>query len=129
MKLDILGLEFFVHKTHRADLGDGFEFRWNADHGPLTWEWLYKLGQYFGTQLIDLDNYSQGGCDTCGYGEEHGYEIAVYHPTINVPVFPPEPPKHQPVFFAPTLAPAVCCDPEPWMWTNPVKCTVKVPDG
>lgn len=45
---------------------------------------LFKLSEIFGTQKIDVDHYSKGGCETCDYGSDYGHTIQIYDATKNV---------------------------------------------
>jgi hypothetical protein len=47
----------------------------------LTFAMLSQLGELFGTNEINFDDYDVQGCETCGYGGDHGRKITIYKPT------------------------------------------------
>jgi len=51
----------------------------------LSFSILKQLSELFGTNEIDVDDYSYGGCETCDYGSDYGHTIQVYNPTKNWP--------------------------------------------
>lgn len=64
----------------------GFSFKYGRMYSApeLSFKTLKQLSDHFGTEEIDVDNYSQGGCDTCDYGSDYGHTIQIYNPTKNV---------------------------------------------
>lgn len=49
----------------------------------LNFSALMKLSELFGTENIDVDNYSRGGCETCDWGSDYGHTIQVREITKN----------------------------------------------
>lgn len=48
----------------------------------LNFKILKALGELFGTDEIDVDDYcNSGGCDTCDYGSDFGHTIQIMVPT------------------------------------------------
>lgn len=45
---------------------------------------LMKLSDLFGTDEIDVDNFAEGGCESCDYGSNYGHTIQIKNPTKNV---------------------------------------------
>jgi hypothetical protein len=82
----------------RALLGDGeyikvekhktnsFEIKYGRMYNSpgINFATLKKLSDMFGTDKIDVDNYSSGGCDTCDWGSDYGHTIQIYEPTKRV---------------------------------------------
>lgn len=77
-------------------LGKGFEIDFTQMYNsPLStlgeqlseFEFLRRIGEHFGTECVDVDEVSEGGCETCDYWSRYGYEIQVYNATKNVPEF------------------------------------------
>lgn len=71
-----------VTKTER-----GFSLMLGAMYeapGVITFAKLQMLSELFGTVKIDVDDYSEGGCETCDYGSDYGHEIKIYEPTKNL---------------------------------------------
>lgn len=52
---------------------------------PMNYKFLSQLGEFFGTEEIDVDDVAEGGCETCDYRSRYGYEIQVKNPTKNDP--------------------------------------------
>lgn len=52
----------------------------------LNFGTLKELSELFGTDNIDVDDYSYRGCDTCDYGSDYGHEIQVRNPTKTLEV-------------------------------------------
>lgn len=50
----------------------------------LNLEGLLAIGALFGTKSVDVDNYANGGCETCDYGSEYGHTLQIRRPTKNV---------------------------------------------
>jgi hypothetical protein len=53
----------------------------------LTAAQLMELVELFGTKDIDVDGYSQSGCETCDWGSSYGHDIIIRNPTKNVSEF------------------------------------------
>lgn len=72
------------------ELDNGIEIDYHQMYGApsLSFAMLKKLSEFFGTDHIDVDNYSRGGCETCDFGSAYGHTIQVLDPTKNVPQFP-----------------------------------------
>jgi hypothetical protein len=49
----------------------------------LSFKHLENLSKTFGTTNIDVDNYTQSGCDTCDYGSSYGNTIQLRDVTVN----------------------------------------------
>lgn len=45
---------------------------------------LKKISEFFGTDSIDVDDYSMGGCETCDYGSSYGHDFQIYGATKNI---------------------------------------------
>lgn len=44
----------------------------------LSFAMMMSLGEFFDTQMIETESeYYHGGCETCDYGSEAGYELHV----------------------------------------------------
>lgn len=41
---------------------------------------LKRLSELFGTEKIDVDDWSMGGCDTCDYGSSYVRTFQIYEP-------------------------------------------------
>lgn len=65
---------------------NSFQIRYGQEYNApeLNLRKLIELSKLFGTTEIDVDDYSQSGCDTCDYGSDYGHEIQVYNPTLHV---------------------------------------------
>lgn len=48
---------------------------------------IMALVELFGTKDIDVDGYSQSGCETCDFGSSYGHDIIIRNPTKNVSEF------------------------------------------
>ncbi len=66
-----------------AAIAGGYEITYGKmyDAPPLNLDTLMRLSDLFGTTSIDVDRYSQGGCDTCDWGSDYGHTIQIYKPT------------------------------------------------
>jgi uncharacterized protein (TIGR02996 family) len=53
------------------------------DAPGVTFDLLKALSDLFGTTHIDVDDYAEGGCETCDWGSDYGHTIQVYEPTRN----------------------------------------------
>lgn len=67
-------------------INEGFEIEYGSmyHHPELGFKQLKQLSELFGTESIDVDNYSQSGCDTCDYGSDYGHTIQIRSATKNV---------------------------------------------
>lgn len=45
---------------------------------------LLKLVEMFGTEEIDVDDFSYGGCETCDYGSDYGHTLQLYNVTKRI---------------------------------------------
>lgn len=63
----------------------GFELQYSNmyERPTLGLKKLMQLSKLFGTEEIDVDDFSCGGCETCDYGSDYGHTIQVYNPTQN----------------------------------------------
>lgn len=52
----------------------------------LNFYQLMGLSKIFGTECIDVDNYSYAGCDTCDYGSSYIKTIQIWNITKNLDV-------------------------------------------
>jgi predicted nucleic-acid-binding Zn-ribbon protein len=50
----------------------------------ISFSKLLALSKLFGTEKIDVNDYSQSGCETCDYGSSYQHTIQVYDPTSNI---------------------------------------------
>ena len=50
----------------------------------VTFANLLKLSEYFGTTVIDVDDYANSGCETCDYGSDYGHDITIKNPTRGI---------------------------------------------
>jgi hypothetical protein len=57
------------------------------DAPPLTAERLMALCDLFGTRNIDVDRRSEGGCESCDWGSQYGYELTIRGATNYVDEF------------------------------------------
>lgn len=66
---------------------DHFVIKWTEQYRApdLSYELLRKLAEHFGTEKIDVEDYSSSGCETCDYGSAYGHEIQVFGATKNIP--------------------------------------------
>lgn len=66
-------------------LSNGYELEWTKMYEPpeLNFNTLKELSDLFGTTNIDVDNYSQGGCETCDWGSKYGHTIQIRDITKN----------------------------------------------
>lgn len=77
-----------VFKAHLRVEGHGraaAQLVWGKmyDAPGVTFDLLQALSTLFGTTRIDVDDYAQGGCETCDWGSDYGHTIQVYDPTKN----------------------------------------------
>jgi hypothetical protein len=56
------------------------------DAPDMNFTILKAIGEFFGTDEVDVDDYSFGGCESCDYGSDYGHEIQVYNPTKNLDI-------------------------------------------
>lgn len=66
------------HCTIR-EMRNGFEIDYGRmyDSPNLNFAKLKALGELFGTEEINVDNYSESGCETCDYGSSYGHTIQI----------------------------------------------------
>lgn len=78
--------DFAKSYTHPT-LGVGFEIDFTKMYNApeLTFTMMKELSEYYGTDQIDFDEYSQSGCETCDYGSCYGYKIQIFGATKNIP--------------------------------------------
>jgi hypothetical protein len=64
----------------------GFELSLGAmyESPGITFAKLQGLAKLFKTDNIDVDNYSQGGCETCDFGSDYGHTIQILDPKKNI---------------------------------------------
>lgn len=64
-------------------IDNGYEINFGAEYESpnLSFAKLMKLAELFGTTNIDVDDYAQGGCETCDFGSCYGHDIQVREPT------------------------------------------------
>lgn len=90
LKTILLGEENYSHPSISIrKLDNGIEIDFHQMYGApnISFGMLKKLSDLFGTEKIDVDNYSRGGCETCDWGSAYGHTIQVLEPTKNVPGF------------------------------------------
>lgn len=88
----ILGFDSYKERVNPAELtiykmsgGIELDFSKMYDAPTLSLSMLKALGEFFGTEQIDVDNYSESGCESCDHGSAYGHKIQVLGPTKNVP--------------------------------------------
>ncbi len=61
------------------------EIKWSRmyEAPTLGYETLRKIAEHFGTEKVDVDDHSQGGCETCDYGSSYGHIISIDEATKN----------------------------------------------
>ena len=64
----------------------GFELSLGAmyESPGITFAKLQGLSQLFETDKINVDDYSECGCDTCDYGSDYGHTIQILDPKKNI---------------------------------------------
>lgn len=69
--------------------GQYIEIEYGAmyERPQLDFAKLVRLSEIFGTQKIDVDDYSNYGCESCDYGSDYGHTIQIYEPTKNIQEF------------------------------------------
>lgn len=75
--------------AHQYKKKEAFEIEWGDmyERPELSFASLKRLSEIFGTEEIDVDQYSNGGCESCDYGSDYGHTIQIYNPTKNVGEF------------------------------------------
>lgn len=65
---------------------DLIEIRYGAMYQApaLNLDRLLAIGALFGTKAVDVDDYANGGCETCDYGSDYGHTIQVRRPSKNI---------------------------------------------
>lgn len=78
---DTLKIESGVRKY-----GQCYDITIGAMYEPpvLNFGILKSLSEMFGTDEINVDDYSQAGCETCDYGSEYGHTIEIRRPTLRL---------------------------------------------
>lgn len=71
-------------KIKKIDKGLQITYGCQYTSPELSFAKLVELSELFGTKEIDVDNYSQSGCESCDYGSDYGHDIQIYNPTKNV---------------------------------------------
>jgi len=89
---EVFKADFDLYNYESCDLvkiDGGFEIQlrrmYDGDLPGPTLERLMRLADFFGTTSIDVDNYAQGGCETCDYGSSYGFDLQVRGATKNIP--------------------------------------------
>jgi hypothetical protein len=93
-KVKILEALENILKSGEYEDGEISDLRWNDtrkiisfryssmyDSPPLNFSTMKELSDHFGTDEIDIDGYSQRGCETCDYGSEYGHDVEIMEPT------------------------------------------------
>lgn len=47
----------------------------------LNFNTLIRLSEVLGTEDINVDNYSNSGCESCDWGSDYGHKIQITNPT------------------------------------------------
>lgn len=86
----VFGEEFIVRDVSQYHGARSFEIEYtdmySAPKRALGYLELRALAEYFGTEKVDVDNVSEGGCETCDFGSRYGHDIQIYIPTKNWPL-------------------------------------------
>lgn len=66
-------------------LPDGYYIKYGMmyEAPKLNFGNLVKLSDLLGTMDITVDEYAEGGCETCDYGSDYGHEIYIKNITKN----------------------------------------------
>jgi hypothetical protein len=76
-----------IEKPHLevSKIDNGYELSYGRmyEAPTLNFSTLKKLSELFGTDNVDVDNYGQGGCETCDYGSDYGHTIQIREITKN----------------------------------------------
>lgn len=66
---------------HIEPIANGWEIKcWNMySPGELGYRHLKMVATLFGTDNVDLDNFEEGGCESCDYGSRYGFTVQVRH--------------------------------------------------
>lgn len=80
---DVGSVERSTVEARKIDGGIEIDYGKMYDAPTLGFEALSALSELFGTKSIDVDNYANGGCETCDYGSRYGHTIQVRNPTKN----------------------------------------------
>lgn len=66
-------------------ISEGYEISYGMMYDPpqLGFSQLMELSKLFGTEDINVDNYSVGGCESCDYGSDYGHTIQITNVTLN----------------------------------------------
>lgn len=85
--------ESFTEKEMYSDeyiisskIDNGFEISIGSMYTApqINFKILKQLSDLFGTIKIDVDDYSNSGCETCDYGSNYGHSIQILEPTKNI---------------------------------------------
>lgn len=68
----------------KTKLKISFKYGGEYTSPDLSFPLLIQLGRLLGTDEINFDDYDVQGCQTCGYGGDHGHEIEITNPTKHV---------------------------------------------
>jgi hypothetical protein len=86
--ISLCHLSIDIRKIPATDLkrGEGFEIcvKKMYEFVPMNFKVLKGLGELFGTDQIDVDNWSRSGCQTCDYGSSYEVKFQIYNATKNV---------------------------------------------
>lgn len=67
--------------VRRTPTGYSIRFDRMYESPALNVDRLMQLVELFGTKDIDVDAYSERGCESCDWGSAYGHEITVKNPT------------------------------------------------
>lgn len=73
-----------IQVTKRKDVNQ-YDIEYGQMYGApnLSFAKLMELSKLFGTEEIDVDDYSSEGCESCDYGSDYGHTIQLKNPTLN----------------------------------------------
>lgn len=85
---NLCNLRLRVNKISHWKHGEGFEIIISQmyDYVDFSFSTLKKLSELFGTDKIDVNNWSLGGCETCDFGSSYKVEFEIYGATKNIPM-------------------------------------------
>lgn len=67
--------EIIVEKNEPGLVEIKFEKMYEAP--PFSVELLKFVSDYFGTDIIDRDDFAEGGCESCDYGSSYGFTLVI----------------------------------------------------
>lgn len=75
-------------EIRKIDKGLELDFTAMYEAPTLSLDLMNQLGEFFGTDKIDVDDYGDGGsgCESCDYGSCYGHTIQIINPTKNLDV-------------------------------------------